>query len=403
MTEKLYYQDARLEKFQAKLLHQHREGDRWIAVLDRTAFYPEGGGQPADRGFLNGVPVLDAQDREGEVFHYLPEALVEGAPVEGTIDFPRRFDFMQQHTGQHIISACLIKTSGYRTISAYLGDSYTAVEIDTDTIREEQIGAAERMANQTVTSNLPVPIQWVSPEEAETLQLRKPPPAVERLRIVQIEGVDATACAGIHVGTTGQVGLIKFEDLEKIRGRLRLHWLIGERAYRDSRDKDSLVRALNRELTCGTPEILASVRELKNKLRSREQRIAQLERNQAAQTTRDLLAASEIKDGIRVITKIFEQEHPSFVQTVFQALLEERKTAACLINKRARDMQWLIGCSGELALSWKKILPPLLPLIEGKGGGSASSWQGVGRNLKNADTFLQQVRVEIRHQLSDSD
>jgi alanyl-tRNA synthetase len=337
------------------------------------------------------------------VYHYLPEALVEGAPVEGKIDFPRRFDFMQQHTGQHIISACLIKTSGYRTISAYLGDSYTAVEIDTDTIQEQQIEAAERMANQTVTSNLPVRIQWVSPEEAETLQLRKPPPAVERLRIVQIEGVDAAACAGIHVGTTGEVGLIKFEDLEKIRGRLRLHWLIGERAYRDIRDKDSLVRALNRELTCGTPEILASVRELKNKLRSREQRIAQLERNQAAQTTRDLLAASEIKDGIRVITKTFDQEHPSFVQTVFQALLGERKTAACLINKRAENMQWLIGCSGELALPWKKILPPLLPLIEGKGGGRGSSWQGVGRNLKNTETFLQQVQAEIRHQLSDND
>jgi alanyl-tRNA synthetase len=298
MTEKLYYNDPRMESFQARLVHHEQEGDHWIVVLDRTAFYPEGGGQPADKGRLNGIPVIDVREREGEIYHVLPEALKQGVPVQGMIDFPTRFDFMQQHTGQHIISASLIEAAGYPTVSAYLGDSYTAVEIDTDSIQDAQIEAAEVLANRTVTRNLPVHIHWIQPEEAERYHLRKPPPDVRRLRIVEIEGVDAAACAGIHVEKTGEVGLIKFDGLEKIRGRLRLHWLIGDRAFRDVRAKDHLTAALNRELTCGTADILASVRELKNKLREREQRISQLEKRYSDQKFQELLASAERKEGI---------------------------------------------------------------------------------------------------------
>ena len=211
MTEKLYYKDPRMESFQAQLVHQMQEGDHWIVVLDRTAFYPEGGGQPADRGLLNGIPVIDVREREGEVYHVLPEALNQEGPVQGRIDFPTRFDFMQQHTGQHIVSASLIETAGYPTISASLGESYTAVEIDINSIQDAEIEAAEVLANRTVTRNLPVRTHWIQPEEAEHYHLRKPPPDVQRLRIVEIEGTDSAACAGIHVEKTGEVGLIKFD------------------------------------------------------------------------------------------------------------------------------------------------------------------------------------------------
>ena len=307
MTEKLYYQDPRLESFQARLVHQEQEGDHWIVVLDRTAFYPEGGGQPADRGRLNGIPVIDVRERGGEVCHVLPEALKQDVPVRGTIDFPTRFDFMQQHTGQHIISASLIEAAGYPTISAYLGESYTAVEIDARSIQDAEIEAAEVLANRTVSRDLPVHIHWIQPEEAEHYHLRKPPPDVQRLRIVQIEGIDSAACAGIHVEKTGEVGLIKFDGLEKIRGRLRLHWLIGDRAYRDVREKDRLAAALNRELTCGTADILTSVRELKNKLREREQRISQLEKRYSDQKVQDLLASAERKEEILLLCIYYHQ------------------------------------------------------------------------------------------------
>lgn len=395
MTEKLYYQDPRMESFQARLVHQEQEGDHWIVVLDRTAFYPEGGGQPADRGRLNGIPVIDVREREGEVCHVLPEALLQDVPVQGTIDFPTRFDFMQQHTGQHIISASLIEAAGYPTISAYLGDSYTAVEIDIDSIQDAEIEAAEVLANRTVTRNLPVHIHWIQPEEAERFSLRKPPPDVQRLRIVEIEGVDSAACAGIHVEKTGEVGLIKFDGLEKIRGRLRLHWLIGDRAYRDVREKDRLATALNRELTCGTADILASVRELKNALRAREQRISQLEKTLAGYRAQGLLASAASEGGIRLVREIFAAEEPSFVQTVYQNILAGSKTVACLINHRKDDIQWWIGCSEDLDIPWKQIVPGLFPLIEGKGGGKGRSWQGIGKKAGKATGFLDSLGAAI--------
>jgi alanyl-tRNA synthetase len=402
MTEKLYYNDPRMESFQARLVHQEQEGDHWIAVLDRTAFYPEGGGQPADRGRLNGIPVIDVRERKGEVCHVLPEALKQDVPVEGTIDFPIRFDFMQQHTGQHIVSASLIEAAGHPTISAYLGDSYTAVEIDTDSIQDAEIEAAEVLANRTVTSNLAVKIHWIQPEEAERYHLRKPPPDVQRLRIVEIEGVDAAACAGIHVEKTGEVGLVKFDGLEKIRGRLRLHWLIGDRAYRDVREKDRLAAALNRELTCGTVDILASVRELKNKLREREQRISQLEKSYSDRKVQDLFGSAELKAGIRLIREILTTEEATTVQAVYQNLLAGSKTVACLINRRKEDIQWWIGCSEDLDIPWKQIVPGFLPLIEGKGGGKGRSWQGIGKKAGRAPEFLDSVGVAIWKQVLET-
>ena len=405
MTEQLYYTDPRLSRFEAQVLRQKSVGERWAVILDRTAFYPEGGGQPADRGTLNDLPVLDVQKKGEEICHYLAEPLPEGAAavgtmVQGTLDWARRFEFMQQHTGQHIVSASLIEAAGYPTISAYLGERYTAVEIDSDEILDKEIEAAEALANQRVTRNLPVQIHWIGPQEAERYHLRKPPPDVEHLRIVQIEGVDAAACAGIHVATTGEVGLIKYDGLEKIRGRLRLHWLIGERAYRDTRDKDRLIAALNRELTCGTEDILPSVQDLRNKIRERDQRISQLAKSLAGQRVQDLLERAETRGGVRLILKSFSSDESSSVQTVYQNLLDQPKTVACILLHRNDDVQWRIGCSEDLDLPWGQILPGLFPLISGKGGGKGRSWQGVASNPEGMERFLDALQEAVWKQLS---
>jgi alanyl-tRNA synthetase len=403
MTEQLYYSNPRLTEFDARVLRHRAEKTRWVVVLNRTAFYPEGGGQPADRGQLNGVAVLDVQKKGDEIRHVLAEPLAkgraEGTEVRGRIDWARRFEFMQQHTGQHIISASLIEAAGARTISAYLGERYTAVEIDSDDIRETEIEAAESLANQRVTRNLPVQIHWISPQQAQDYSLRKPPPHVERLRIVRIEGVDAAACAGIHVAATGEVGLIKYDGLEKIRGRLRLRWLIGERAYRDARQKDRLIAALNRELTCGTEDIIPSVQELRNKIRERDQRISQLEKILAERRVQDLLAGAEARMGVRLAVQRITADDISYGQTVYQHLLDQPKTVACILIQRSADLQWLIGCSEDLDLPWKQILPDLFPLIGGKGGGRGRSWRGMGVDPEGIERFLDTLKQAIWKQL----
>jgi alanyl-tRNA synthetase len=403
MTELLYYQDSRMTDFEARVLRQRTDGERLAVILDRTGFYPEGGGQPADRGELNGTAVVDVRKEGEEICHYLERPLsespAEGTLVRGKIDWSRRFEYMQQHTGQHIISASLIEAAGYPTISAYLGERYTAVEIDTETIQEGEIEAAEALANRRVTRNLPVTIRWIRPEEAEHYSLRKPPPDVERLRIVQIEGVDAAACAGIHVASTGEIGLIKFDGLEKIRGRLRLHWLIGDRAYGDSREKDRLVAALNRELTCGTGDILASVQDLRNKIREREQRISRLEKTLAEQQAENLLEKGETRGDVRLVMESLSRDESSFARTVYERLLDRPKTVACILLQRDEDLLWRIGCSEDLDFHWNQILPGLFPIIDAKGGGRGRSWQGVAGKPEGVRLFLDALKQAIRDRL----
>jgi len=399
MTELLYYNDSRLSRFKARLLHQEPANGLWAVILDRTAFYPEGGGQPADTGKLNDVAVVDVQKRGEEVLHYLNQPLEPDRMVEGIVDWSRRFEYMQQHTGQHIVSASLIAAAGHHTVSAYLGPRYTAVEIATDSIGEEEIEAAASLANRRVCENRPVHIHWVRPEEAQRFALRKPPPDVQLLRIVEIEGLDCAACAGVHTATTGEVGLIKYDGLERIRGRLRLHWLIGERAFGDMRYKDRLTAALNRELTCGSEDILNSVVQLKTTLREKEQRIALLERSLAEQEIRQLLERAEKQNGIRIVRAVFRGRESSMVQAIYQNLLEQPQTVVLLVNLDKSALQWRIGCSDDLDLPWKRILPGLYPLIGAKGGGRSNSWQGVGGRPEQTDGFLDAVQEALRERL----
>ena len=180
---------------------------------------------------------------------------------------------------------------------------------------------------------------------------------------------------------------------------MRLHWLIGDRAYRDIREKDRLAAALNRELTCGKADILSSVRELKNKLRERDQRISQLEKTLAGNRAQGLLAGAESEGEIRLVREIFTAEAPSLVQAVYQNLLAGSKTVACLVNRRKDDIQWWIGCSEDLDIPWKRIVPGLFPLIEGKGGGTGRSWKGIGKKPGRAPGFLDSVGTAIWKQI----
>ncbi len=397
MTQRLYYDDPALTHFSSRLRQllrlEAKEGQpRWAAVLEATAFYPEGGGQPADRGTLGGVPVLDVQDREGEVQHFLaaPLPASPGAELSGEVDAARRADFRRQHTGQHILSAALLAAARARTLSANLGEELTTVEVDLPSLGPEAIEAAEEQANRIVCRNLPVLLHWVSPEEASRFPLRKPPPAGrERLRIVEIPGVDASACGGLHVSSTGEVGLIRYAGQEKIRGRVRLQWKIGGRAWRELRARESLLAELARELTCGVEELPTRLRALKAGLKSRELAAAEAEARLARLLAERLRAGAEelSPGGPRLVCRLLETEGPSVLPALFQALTAEPGTVVCLAagsvgtagTTTEGGLTWLLGTSEDLELDLGARLPALLPLIEGKGGGRGHRWQGTGR------------------------
>ena len=228
-TEKLYYSDPFLQTFTARVLSCEEAKDGWRVALDRTAFYPEGGGQPADHGLLGGVLVTDVHEKNGVVFHTCSAPVEIGAEVTGTLDWPRRFDHMQQHSGEHILSGILCEQFHCDNVGFHLGAETVTIDYNA-AISWEQALEAEGLANQAVWADRPVEIAYPAPEALAALSYRSKRELTGRVRIVTFPGADCCACCGTHVLRAGQVGLVKVLSCQKFREGVRLEILCGKRA-----------------------------------------------------------------------------------------------------------------------------------------------------------------------------
>ena len=224
-TERLYYFDSYLREFAARVARTGPDARGGVRVyLERTAFYPESGGQPSDRGTLGGTAVLDVIDEGDEIAHILAETPA-GESVQGNIDWPRRFDHMQQHTGQHILSAAFERTGGYKTVSFHLGTESSTIDLDSDRVGARQMEAAEELANSVVFKNHAVQISFRSAAEAQQLDLRKPTYREGDIRLVEVADFDLSACGGTHVNATGGVGVICIRKVDRAKGLPRVEFV----------------------------------------------------------------------------------------------------------------------------------------------------------------------------------
>ena len=230
-TEKLYYEDPYLTAFTGRVLSCEKSKAGWSVVLDRTAFYPEGGGQPADRGTLGGVRVTDVQEKDGVILHTCDGPVEPGADAEGAVDWARRFDHMQQHSGEHILSGLLCALYDCSNVGFHLGADTVTIDYDR-VLTEEQVLEAERRANAVIWRDTPAEITFPSHEELERLHYRSKKELTGQVRIVAFPGADCCACCGTHVRRAGEVGLIKVLSCQKFREGVRLEILCGQRAYR---------------------------------------------------------------------------------------------------------------------------------------------------------------------------
>ena len=230
-TRKLYYEDCHLRTFSATVVSCEQTEKGWQIILDATAFYPEGGGEAPDLGTLGGVNVLDVQEKEGQILHLCDAPLESGRVVEGEIDWARRFDLMQQHTGEHIISGLLHEKFGYMNTGFHVGTDVMEVDFD-GPVSWADLMEIERRANEAVWQNIPLECWIPTPEELPTVFYRTKRALPWPVRIVRVPGYDSCACCGIHVKTTGEVGLIKILSCVSLRGGVRLGMVCGERAYR---------------------------------------------------------------------------------------------------------------------------------------------------------------------------
>jgi len=397
VTEKLYYADPGKLEFDAAVVHTASlPGGGCEVVLDRTCFYPGGGGQPADHGTLGGAPVVEVRENDaGDVVHVLGRPIPEGR-VTGAVDAARRRDFMAQHTGEHILAQALLRAGGLHTVSVHFGDDDTTIEVKADSIDDAVLAGAERIANGVIRENRRVVIHEIDRAEASRFDLRRAPPAEEQhLRIVEVEGFDLVGCSGVHVRSTGEVFLIKVVSQEKIRGRVRLHVRIGERAFEDYGRKVALSQALSRMLTCGEDTIVARVEDLQAAQLEAAREMRRVTAERAAVEADAAVAGGRRAGPSVVIRRLFDKAGPDYLKAFVERVTAQPGRACIALDLGVDSFQWIIAHSVQGGPELSGIVSPRMADAGAKGGGRGQRMQGVGTRRDGAEPFALGVEQDL--------
>ena len=368
MTERLYYRDCYLREFNARVVDTAENGRR--VYLDRTAFYPTSGGQPFDVGSLAGVAVREVIDEEDRIAHIM-DAPVDTGEVRGLIDWERRYDHMQQHTGQHLLSAVLEELFAMRTVSFHLGAETSTIDVDAAALSAEQIERAEERCGEVIAQARPIHITFE--EASAALELRKASERTGTLRVVAIDALDRSACGGTHVRTTSEIGMILTGKSEKIRGITRLEFVCGNRALRRARADYRLLAAIGRTLSVPpeqAPELLSGLIEKNKGLEKTTQRLAaDLARREGKEL---YLAAEPGTDGIRRITQRGPIDDAMRVRA--QAFAAGEKAVFLAVCDQPPSL--LLAASQDSGIHAGDRIKAAVATCGGRGGGNAQLGQG---------------------------
>jgi alanyl-tRNA synthetase len=385
MTERLYYTDSYLRDFTARIVD--RSPDGLTAYLDRTAFYPTSGGQPFDIGSIGGVAVVEVVDEEDLIAHRLAAPAAEG-PVNCAIDWNRRFDHMQQHTGQHLISAVFEELFGLKTVSFHLGAESATIDIEGAPVDAGTLRDTERRANEIIWQNRPVGVEFQ--RAAEVQGLRKPSEREGTLRIVSIDGLDRSACGGTHVRTTGEIGAVLLRKMEKIRQSVRVEFLCGGRAVRRARaDYEALARAAQ-SFSSPLDDVPAAVETLLESSRTSEKAAKKLALDLAAYQGRELYTATAAgPDGARRVVRQLERGSLEELRAVAQNFTSQPK--AVFIATLNDPPSVLLAASDDAGIDAGKVLKAALTAAGGRGGGNARMAQGSVGSASALGRVLEQI------------
>jgi alanyl-tRNA synthetase len=368
VTERLYYQDCYLRQFTARVMETADEGRR--VYLDRTAFYPTSGGQPFDLGSLSGVKVREVIDEEDRIAHVL-DAPLAAAEVQGIVDWDRRYDHMQQHSGQHLLSAVLEELFKIRTVSFHLGSEVSTIDVDAPALTAGQLERAEDRCAEIVAEARPIQITF---EDASAdLELRKASTRAGTLRIVTLEGVDRSACGGTHVRTAAEIGMVLTGKTEKIRGTTRVEFVCGKRALRRARADNRLVASIGRALSVPpeqTPDLIAGMIE-KNKLleKNGNRLAAELARREG----RELYAAA-VPDAAGLRTLVQRGSIDDAMRARAQAFVAGEKSVFLAICDQPPSL--LLAASTDSGIHAGDRMKAAVTASGGRGGGNQQLGQG---------------------------
>ena len=405
MTLRLYFDDPYSTRFTATVLEQFEWEDNPAVVLDRTGFYPTGGGQPYDLGMLNGVAVVDVLERatDGAVVHVLAASL-EASDVEGEIDWERRFDLMQQHTGQHILSAAFLDVIGANTVGFHLSDDYATIDLDCAPLVAADVARVERLANAVVFENRAAVARFVPDDDIPDLPLRKPVAHEGPVRIVLIPGFDCSACGGTHVRATGEVGLIKITRTERRGDETRVEFLCGRRALNDYQAKNTLVMDLANEFTVGHRELDDAVHRLADELKEsrRELRRARDALLDAEATA--LWHQAENVRGMHLVRVHSSARSADELKHLAQRLVAHPETVALLAtgHQAEEKSHFTFARSADLDLDMGALVRRACEATGGRGGGRPEFAQGGGPGGDRVQDALDEAFRSVSDQLPAS-
>jgi alanyl-tRNA synthetase len=386
-TERLYYTDSFLREFDATAVScDPQEDGRWQVRLDRTAFYPTSGGQPHDTGRLDHAAVVDVVEREedGEILHITDRAVSLG-PVHGSIDWDRRFDHIQQHSGQHLLSAAFLKLFDFPTVSFHLGREISTIDLDAPSVVPRHVEEAARLVNQVVFEDRPVTVTFRESEELSALGVRKQVERKGTLRVVEIESFDVQPCGGTHAARVGQVGPLLVRKLERQKQYWRVEFVCGRRALREAHADFEALGAAARQIGCGMGEVPAMVVRMLD-----ERKAAHRELAQVAARLAELEAAALLASGQNPIVHAFDQADPAFLRQVASLLAARPGMRALLAGRSSR--QFVFAQAKGLAGDMNRLLRETVAAAGGKGGGSKDFAQGTVPESANIGEILTRAR-----------
>ncbi len=409
MTDRLYYRDSFLHEFEGQITEVVPVADingRHGVYLDRTAFYPTSGGQVYDTGWISSaessakVPVVEvAETEDGRVVHYIEadKAPLQGTRIRGLIDPVRRRDHMQQHSGQHVLSAAFIRLFNLPTVSFHMGEDACSIDLDTPTLTAKQVEETEALANQIVQENRPVEIKFVTQSAAQEMGLRKPPRTdKDELRLINIQDFDLSACGGTHVQNTGQIGCILLRKTERVRQGWRVEFVCGQRAVATARlDYTALTEAA--ALYSGhIRDVPQQVRKFQEEVRSANKAGERLLEELAELHAARLLAEVTPINGRKVIARVNKERDLAFIRLLAQKLTRLELNVVALLGSEAGLISLVFAQSKGMPFDMGALLKETLAKLGGRGGGSKDMAQGGLPGAEGLEAALEALAQKLR-------
>lgn len=394
-TKKLYFDDPYQIEFNAKVLRKFSHKNQPALILEQTCFYPESGGQPSDKGSINGIEVTGVIEVDGNIIHILDRD-VESNEIHGKIAWETRFDHMQQHAGQHVLSQSFYELTRGETLSFHMGEEYSTVEIDVHKISEQEVSEVEKLANSIVIQNKEIKSYFVSEDQIVDVPLRGLPKKTGRIRVIEVSGFDYTACGGTHPKRTGEIGIIKILKQERIRNNIRFEFLCGNRAFRDYIAKNRILNQVavkfsvnEQELLLAAEKLFSDFQTLKKTNKKLQRKISRIEAGEIIQKAKD-----------HFIHHIIADKTPEELRFLALNIIETPGLVVLLGLKEDKKVHVVLARSDDCDIDMRELVPIVAEQINGKGGGRPALVEIAGDDPHNLSTAVDNARDFLSDKMS---